>query len=404
MSKLTSPLTLGATLAMAAMTAPGAVQAHGAPEYPIARVYNCYKNPTLPACQAAITAGGPQAIYDWNGVNQGAAHGNHQAVVPDGQLCAGGQTKFRGFDLARGDWPATAWSPAANGKYEFRYNATAPHRTLHWKFYLTRQGWNPAGAPLKWSDMDLVEDLGPDRMVTSGGGKTYTMALNLPARTGKHVLYSVWQRSDSGEAFYGCSDVDFGGEDRKPVVVPSAFKQIGQVSAQQDLPAQSTVKLRVFDRNGGDLETHALTLSAAAGKAAWLQQVATLANGRSAYLQVGSLQGGTVTVPSGVSVMDVYLRNADSGATYALDVALPPTATGQTTGTTTGATTGTSAGKPTTAPVADGEWVEGRSFTRGQVVTHKGRNYRCIQSHTAWKGAGWSPDAAGVVNVLWQPL
>ena len=67
--------------AMTAALTPSAVFAHGAPEFPISRQYNCYKNPSLPACQAAIAFGGEQAIYDWNGVNQAAANGNHKAVV-----------------------------------------------------------------------------------------------------------------------------------------------------------------------------------------------------------------------------------------------------------------------------------------------------------------------------------
>jgi chitin-binding protein len=34
----------------------------------------------------------------------------------------------------------------------------------------------------------------------------------LPAGlTGRHVIYSVWTRSDSTETFYGCSDVVFDG-------------------------------------------------------------------------------------------------------------------------------------------------------------------------------------------------
>jgi chitin-binding protein len=45
--------------------------------------------------------------------------------------------------------------------------------------------------------------------VASGG--FYTFSGSLPARSGKQLLYAVWQRSDSPEAFYSCSDVDFGG-------------------------------------------------------------------------------------------------------------------------------------------------------------------------------------------------
>lgn len=44
--------------------------------------------------------------------------------------------------------------------------------------------------------------------VASGG--FYTFSGTLPERSGKHLLYAVWQRSDSPEAFYSCSDVSFG--------------------------------------------------------------------------------------------------------------------------------------------------------------------------------------------------
>ncbi|UXH80231.1 lytic polysaccharide monooxygenase [Roseateles amylovorans] len=359
--------------------------AHGAPEFPISRQYNCYKNPSLPACQAAIATGGEQALYDWNGVNQAAANGNHRAVVPDLKICAGGQEKFKGFDLARNDWPATAWSPGTDGKYEYRYNATAPHRSLNWTFFLTRDGWTPTASPLRWSDLEQVAQLGPDQIVTSG--KTYTMKLSLPKRSGKQVLFSVWQRADSTEAFYACSDVDFGGATTPPSV-PTGLKQIGQVSAAQDLPLNSQVKLRVFDKSGGDLETIALTLPAATAKAAWLSQIAARANQASAYLRIGTLQGGNVVVPSGVTVMDVYLLNAASGASYAMDVLLPAT-------------------PPTTPPTTPGDspaWVEGASYAVGQVVSYQGKRYRCLQAHTAYQGAGWTPSAAGVLDILWKAL
>lgn len=32
----------------------------------------------------------------------------------------------------------------------------------------------------------------------------------MPAKSGRHLVYSIWQRSDSPEAFYTCSDVVFG--------------------------------------------------------------------------------------------------------------------------------------------------------------------------------------------------
>src|SRR2546423_10519277 len=40
----------------------------------------------------------------------------------------------------------------------------------------------------------------------------YTMQAQLPfaGKSGRHLTYTIWQRSDSPEAFYTCSDVVFG--------------------------------------------------------------------------------------------------------------------------------------------------------------------------------------------------
>lgn len=38
----------------------------------------------------------------------------------------------------------------------------------------------------------------------------YVFDGKIPARSGRHLIYSIWQRSDSPEAFYTCSDVVFG--------------------------------------------------------------------------------------------------------------------------------------------------------------------------------------------------
>ncbi len=358
--------------------------AHGAPEYPISRQYNCYKHQgqALSECVAAIAFGGAQAIYDWNGVNQAAAAGNHRAVVPDGKLCAGGQEKFKGFDLARSDWDATPWSPNASGRYEFRYHATAPHRTLSWQFYLTRNGWNPATAPLRWSDLDLVAEVFGPQVITTADS-LYLMQLNLPARTGRHLLYAVWQRSDSTEAFYSCSDVTFGGTTGVPPT-PTGFQQLGQIAAS-DLPIGTTVKFRVFDRNGADVEAHNLTIQSGDQPASeWLSELAKMVNQASRSVRIGQLQSGTVVVPVGKTILQVYALTPDSGLRYVVDTTFPAN---------------------TNPPPPSGTtWTEGKTYTRGDVVVHLGKRYICLQTHTAWVGAGWQPNAVGTVNVLWKPI
>jgi chitin-binding protein len=176
--------------------------AHGTLSDPASRTYTCRfkenpENPTSAACKAAVALGGTQPFYDWNEVNLANAAGNHRAIIPDGQLCSAGRAKYRGLDLARNDWPATKVSA---GNRQVTYDPTAPHRNGNFTFYLTKQGWSPT-TPLRWGDLVQIAyfDHTP----------AFSWAINLPSRTGRQLLYSIWQRTDSPEAFYTCSDLVF---------------------------------------------------------------------------------------------------------------------------------------------------------------------------------------------------
>ncbi|MFI9613999.1 lytic polysaccharide monooxygenase [Streptomyces sp. NPDC052023] len=197
-----------APLALTALsTAPAS--AHGSMGDPVSRVSQCYaegpESPRSDACKAAVAAGGTQALYDWNGVRIGNAAGQHEALIPDGKLCSANNEAFKGLDLARADWPATSVS---SGSYTFKYRVTAPHKGT-FKVYVTKPGFDPAKA-LGWGDLDLANPVATVTDPAASGG-FYTFSGSLPERSGKHVLYAVWQRSDSPEAFYSCSDVTFGG-------------------------------------------------------------------------------------------------------------------------------------------------------------------------------------------------
>ncbi|MGB3365335.1 MAG: lytic polysaccharide monooxygenase, partial [Thermodesulfobacteriota bacterium] len=133
------------------------VYGHGSMETPLSRIYNCFlenpENPKTDACKAAVQEGGTQALYDWNGVNQGSANDMHREIIPDGKLCSGGKELFKGMDLARNDWPSTMIAPDQNGSFEFVFIATAPHSTDYFRFYVTEDGYNPL-SPLNWSDLE----------------------------------------------------------------------------------------------------------------------------------------------------------------------------------------------------------------------------------------------------------
>jgi predicted carbohydrate-binding protein with CBM5 and CBM33 domain len=204
------PAAVAALLAAGGVVALARADAHGSMQSPVSRAYACYQEgpeaPRTPACQAAVAAGGSQPLYDWNEVNLPDAAGRHRQVIPDGKLCSAGRDKYRGLDLARADWPATTLT--AGAPHSFAYKATAPHKG-GFELYVTRDGWDPT-QPLRWSDLDATPFLRATDPPLSGGA--YVMDSRLPAgKSGRHLIYGIWQRSDSPEAFYTCSDVVFGG-------------------------------------------------------------------------------------------------------------------------------------------------------------------------------------------------
>lgn len=195
-----------APLALTALAASPAV-AHGSMTDPVSRVSACYaegpESPKSAACKAAVAASGTQAFYDWNEVNIGDAAGDHRSLIPDGRLCSANRDKYKGLDLPRADWPT---SKLAAGGHTFRYKATAPHRGT-FELYLTKDGYDPS-QPLRWSDLEArpFARVADPKLVNG----EYVFDAAVPARSGRHLVYSIWQRSDSPEAFYTCSDVVFG--------------------------------------------------------------------------------------------------------------------------------------------------------------------------------------------------
>lgn len=308
-----------ALLALGTLCAPSRSQAHGSMVVPESRIYHCFlnnpENPSDPACRALKDAGGTQAFYDWTGVNQANANGNHQAVVPDGKLCSGNNPTFRGLDLARSDWHATPITPGPDGTFEFVFRATAPHASRDWIFYVTRQGVSPT-QPLRWAD--LFEFCRYGSVPLDNGH--YRFRCPLPALTGKHTIFTVWQRSDSTEAFYTCTDVEFGGTPNP------TWTDEGALTAQNALPAGTTVTLRLFNAGGNDVETIAFTVAAGQGAATeWPYRFALAVNAQAANARIGVLgTNGAITPQQSASANRVYSLTSQN-LNHQVDIRLPNT-------------------------------------------------------------------------------
>src|SRR5690242_7461659 len=99
--------TMIAALAIGAVLLPGTpAQAHGAPSSPVSRAYACgagtAQQKASAACKAAVAAGAD--VAQWDNIRVANVNGRDRQVIPDGQLCSGGLSNFRGLDLARADW------------------------------------------------------------------------------------------------------------------------------------------------------------------------------------------------------------------------------------------------------------------------------------------------------------
>jgi predicted carbohydrate-binding protein with CBM5 and CBM33 domain len=204
---------------------PDASQAHGATTSPGSRTYLCFEDghwtggdlePRNPACQRAVAAGGKQPLWDWFGVLRSDGAGRTRGFIPDGELCSGGSAKYAAYDAPADDWPATRLTSGA--PWTVHYNAWAAHPG-QFRLYVTRDGYDPR-APLTWDSLESEPFSVWDETVPNGQGEYY-WDVQLPAgKTGRHIIYSVWQRSDSAETFYGCADVVFDGGNGEVIGIP----------------------------------------------------------------------------------------------------------------------------------------------------------------------------------------
>lgn len=178
--------------------------AHGAPVQPVSRTAACAaggEDIGTPACKAALKAnGGPFGAFD--NLRVPGVDGKDKKLIADGELCSGGLSDFKGLNLPRSDWPATKLT--AGSTVTIRYRTTIPHEGI-FRVYLTKQGYDPS-QPLGWDDLSTDPIFtATDPPVRDGA---YRFSGKLPAdRSGRHVLYTIWQTTSTPDTYYSCSDL-----------------------------------------------------------------------------------------------------------------------------------------------------------------------------------------------------
>jgi predicted carbohydrate-binding protein with CBM5 and CBM33 domain len=204
-------------LGTAALVTADPASAHGVSMVAGSRTYLCYIDgltdtgeirPDNPACADAVAQGGTQPLYDWFGVLRSEGGGRTEGFVPDGQICGGGTEKYAAYNMARADWPVTHLTAGATIQWRYSNWAAHPGR---FDMYVTREGWSPT-QPLAWGDLERFASVtDPPQSGGPGGPNYYFWDVELPQRTGQHIIFVHWIRSDSEENFYSCSDVVFDG-------------------------------------------------------------------------------------------------------------------------------------------------------------------------------------------------
>ena len=234
--------------------------AHGSTIDPASRNYGCWKrwgsdfqNPQMatldPMCWQAWQAD-TNAMWNWNGLYREGVAGNHQAAIPDGQLCSGGLTgdgRYAAMDTP-GAWQATN----VNNSFTVVAHDQARHGANYYRVYVTKQGYDPLTQRLAWGNLELLKDTGP---VAPGAGSTTTdpvlggvsvaIPVSAPGRTGRHLVFTIWQAAHADQSYYWCADVNFPGGSGGGTASPSPSASPSRSSTSPSTPASPPVSASV---------------------------------------------------------------------------------------------------------------------------------------------------------------
>ncbi len=372
--KAFSAVSLSALIGSAALLSAVEVSAHGYISSPKSRAFVCtgaQGGGSAPACIAAAAAGNASQ-YEPQSVNIGGANNNHQSLIPDGKLCSAGKGGFGGLDLARNDWPATV---VTAGPRAFVWTNTAQHKTTYFRYYITKEGFNPGAAPLKWSDLEQIHQSAPaDREAIS------THVVNLPARTGRHIVYSIWQRdpADAPEGFYQCVDVVYGTPTSSSVASSTAVVSSSSTGTTSSVSNNTCVGLPTW--NASTAYTNP-------------QQVQ---HNNRRYSANYWTQGNNPTETSGQYNYWLDLGACTDNGSSASSVVVSTSSSRLST-----SSARSSSSAPTTGNCTSPAFVNGASYANNALVQNGGSEYRCTVSGWCSQGGAYAPGTGWAWNNAW---
>lgn len=295
-------------LAVATLTVASSALAHGYIESPASRAYMCKLGQNIDCGTVQYE---PQSVEKTSGFPTGA-------MPPDGQLASAGISQYSQLD--RQSLNAWTKNPMTAGPHEFVWYHTAPHKTVNWRYYMTKQNWDP-NKPLTREQFESTPFC-----TVSGNNQApaarQSMNCNVPERTGYQVIYGVWEIADTTNSFYQAIDVDFGNggnggnvtPDETPSVVSEWNKTLTGQVAGNNLNAGDKVIARFFDANGEviAMRTEMTISSAEQGDAnQWSYDLAQKINTTQNDVRVGMKdESGTINPVHGANT--VYVKDGST--------------------------------------------------------------------------------------------
>jgi len=207
----------------------------------------------FPACSTAFAAI-PMAGYNFMTVVTHSWGRAKTTPLPE-HVCSFNSETWKGaqtpWDVPM-DWFTTPMSP---GLQSITWNvAWGPHYdvTRDFSYWITKAGFifSPA-RELTWDDfetepfcMELYDDKNPaanPNIFVDKTNQKFTTRCTMPARSGHHVIYGEWGRTESTlQRFHGCIDVAFGANPIRPgvrrmeraEVAPGAVDVLGRVQSR----------------------------------------------------------------------------------------------------------------------------------------------------------------------------
>ncbi|GAA1508113.1 chitin-binding protein [Agromyces terreus] len=278
----------------------------------------------------------------------------------DGHLASAGIAQFSELD----EQTATRWAKneITPGPHRFGWTYTAPHNTDQWRYYITKNGWNP-NEPLKRSSFELLQVVAHDH---SAANTNPVHTITIPSdHSGYHVVLAVWEVWDTPNAFYNVVDVDISGSpgsaDTQAPTAPTSVRSTATSSSSVGLAWTASTD----DRGVTGYRVERATASGA-------------------FAQVAQVSG-TSTLDAGLVASTAYRYRV--AAVDAAGNVSPYSAVLSVT---------TAAGSGTGAVPA---WNPSGAYAKGDRVSHGGVVYEAVLTHQGSGDPGWI-----TARSLWKPV